>query len=87
MFNEIADLKAQLTKKEVERMECVRNNFQLQENVWEATRELEKVEKALASPREDIAKVEHEKGVLVRKLEEKDSNFLHFANQTWELKP
>ena len=29
LLDEIADLKAQLTKKEVERMECVRNNFQL----------------------------------------------------------
>jgi hypothetical protein len=43
------------------------------------------VEKALASAREDIVKLECKKGLLVKKLEEKDSNFLHFANQTWEL--
>jgi hypothetical protein len=81
LLDEIADLKAQLTKKEAERMECVRNNFQLQENVCEATRKLEKAEKAVASAHEDIVKVEREKGLLV----EQDSNFLHFANQTWEL--
>ena len=68
-------------------MECVRNNFQFQENVCEATRKLEKVEKALASACEDIVKVEREKGLLVKKTRRERFKLPSFCQPVLGIKP